>query len=104
MHFLQYYSLSFNCENQYVKLINLELYEVSERFWRDKVYCQCVIVVLVHAGKSLNTCEKMPAREQIGKEVRSTAKSIVVDVLKQAVLSLSKEIVLKKCCNSQSQM
>ena len=38
MHFLQYYSLLFNCEKQYLKLINLELYEVIsiECAWRDK--------------------------------------------------------------------
>ena len=36
---------------------------------------------------------QMSAKEQIGKEVQSTAKPIVVDLSKQTVLSLSKEIV-----------
>ena len=35
----------------------------------------------------------MAVREQIGKEVQSTAKPIVVHLSRQAVLSLSKEIV-----------
>ena len=42
-----------NCETQHLKMIRLELYEIIERFWRDRVYCQYVIVVLVQAWMDL---------------------------------------------------
>ena len=41
MYFLQFYSLLLNCEKQYLKLINRELYEMIERFWRHSVLSIC---------------------------------------------------------------
>ena len=43
----------------------------------------------------------MSAKEQIGKEVQNAAKPIVVDLAKQNVLSLSKEIVPQVVNQSQ---
>ena len=53
MYFIQYANLLFNFETQYLKLVNLELYQIIEKFWRDKFCCQFVIVVLVRAGMNL---------------------------------------------------
>ena len=38
MYFLQFFSLLSNCEKQY---LNLELYEVIERFWRQSILSVC---------------------------------------------------------------
>ena len=52
-YFLQYDSLLFYCKRQYLKLVNLELYAIVEKFWRDKVHRKFVIVMLVRACKNL---------------------------------------------------
>ena len=52
-YFLQYNHCFFNCELQYLKLINLELYQLVEPFWHDKMYCQFVIVVLIRVEMNL---------------------------------------------------
>ena len=51
--FLQYNNLLLNCETRYLKLINLELYQVIEPFWQGKMQCQFVKVVLIRAGVNL---------------------------------------------------
>ena len=48
-YFLQYNSLLFNCERQFLKLFNLELYAIIENLG-GQGYCQFVIVILVRAG------------------------------------------------------
>ena len=53
-YFMQHSNLLLSCETQYLKLINLELYQVLEPMWRDQMYCQFVIVVVVlKAGMNL---------------------------------------------------
>ena len=53
MYFMQYANLLFNCETQYLKLTNLELSQIIEKFWRYKVYCQFVIFVLERVGMNI---------------------------------------------------
>ena len=52
-YFFQYNNLLLNCEMQYLKLINLELYQIIEPFWPGQMYCQFVIVALIIAGANL---------------------------------------------------
>ena len=54
MYFVQYSKLLFNCKVQYLKLINLELYKIIEKFWKDKAYCQ-----FVRAGMNLTHLWKL---------------------------------------------
>ena len=50
---MQYNNLLFNCEWQYLKLVNLDLYQIIEPFWQGKMFCQFAIVVLVRAGMNI---------------------------------------------------
>ena len=52
-YFLQYNNLWFNFEMQYLKLINLELYQIIEPFRHGKMHCQYVLVALIRAGANL---------------------------------------------------
>ena len=52
-YFLQYNKLLFHCEWQYLKLVNLDLYQAIEPFWRGKMCCHFVTMVLVSAGRNL---------------------------------------------------
>ena len=52
-YFLQYNALLLNCEKQYLKFVNLDVYKIIEKIWADKGYCQFVIVMLVRAGVNL---------------------------------------------------
>ena len=59
MDFLQFNNLLFNCETQYLKMINLELCTEIERFRKDRVYCQSFL--LINPGKSRNESDaKIP--------------------------------------------
>ena len=42
-----------NCELHYLKLINLELYQIIEPFWQGRMHFQFVTVVLIRAGANL---------------------------------------------------
>ena len=44
-YFLQYNNLLLNCEWQYLKVVNLELYQIIESFWQGKMSCQYLSVV-----------------------------------------------------------
>ena len=52
-YFMQYNNLLFNCEWQYLKLVNLDLYRIFEPFWRGKMHCRFIIVGLVRAGMNM---------------------------------------------------
>ena len=36
-YFIQYAILFFNCETQYMRLINLKLYQIIEKFWQENL-------------------------------------------------------------------
>ena len=54
-YFLQYNTFIINCTIKNLKLINLELQHIIEQFWRDKMYCQFVIMCLVFTTKIQTT-------------------------------------------------